>query len=268
MTILERIGRLYIRGSIHVALSVVAMVGITQILFDIPFRLPVICFTFISSLAAYNFVKFHTIFHSRRGPTETRLIALMSFCLLPIGGLCFFHLSFDAQLIVVLLTILTVTYALPFLGRPNVRNLSGVKIYLVALCWTGFTVAVPALDGNVEVNGDFWILLVQRFILIIVLLLIFDIVDMPHDKPSLQTVPQQIGIRQTKIVGYILLLIFVMLDGLRVITSMQRITTLIFTALLTALFLYHANASRPKSYTAFWVESIPIVWFAILLAFD
>ncbi len=264
MTIFERISRLYVRGSVHVAIAVVAMVRITQILFEIPLRLPVVCFTFICALAAYNFVKFHTLFHHRGGSAETKIIALLSFCLLPVGGYCFFHLSMVAQAIVLLLGVITVLYTLPFLGKSNVRNWSGTKIYVVALCWTGFTVAVPAMDGNVAVNSDFWILLIQRFVIIIVLLLIFDIVDLRRDKPSLQTVPQRLGVRRTKFLGYFLLLIFIGLDFFRISTSSSRMISIIFVSIVTAIFLHFANRDRSKSYTAFWVESIPMAWLAML----
>ncbi len=266
MTLLRRLFQLYIRGSIHVALSVVAMVRITQILFEIPFNLPIIIFAFTSAVAAYNFVKFHGLI--RRGASvsnETRLIAVMSFCLIPIGGLCFFHLQITTQAMLCVLGILTVAYAIPFLGKRTVRSLAGAKIHIVALCWTGITVALPAIEGGAPIDLEFYILMLQRFILIIVLLLIFDIVDLRRDSPSLGTVPQRLGIAKTKILGYVLLILFVGLDAFRTENSFARVFTLLLTAIATAIFLYYSSDRKPKFYTAFWVESIPIFWLFVLM---
>jgi hypothetical protein len=44
------------------------------------------------------------------------------------------------------------------------------------------------------------------------LILIFEIVDLKWDDPHLKTVPQQIGVPQTKRVGVVLMVLFVLLN--------------------------------------------------------
>ena len=113
----------------------------------------------------------------------------------------------------------------------------------------------------------------QRFILVFVLILIFEIIDLAKDDPHLQTVPQQIGTKRTKILGYVLLMIFC---GLEFFNSNANANfnfqflpfqlVLIFAiAILIALFLFFVNEKKSKYYTSFWVESIPIIWWVLVV---
>jgi hypothetical protein len=54
----------------------------------------------------------------------------------------------------------------------------------------------------------------QRFILVFVLILVFEILDLTTDDPHLQTVTTAIGVKKTKIVGLSLLLPFLFLGFL------------------------------------------------------
>ena len=115
----------------------------------------------------------------------------------------------------------------------------------------------------------------QRFALIFVLILIFEIIDLSNDDPHLKTVPQQMGVKRTKILGYILLIIFCVLElfnsnvngNLNFQFFSQQLLLIFAIAILVALFLAFANEKRSKYYTSFWVESIPIVWWLLLLLF-
>jgi hypothetical protein len=165
-------------------------------------------------------------------------------------------------------------YTLPFFpNRKNARNWAGVKIYIVALCWVGVTVVLPVLNEGIEIGIDFFIVAIQRFILIFVLVLIFEIIDLTNDDPHLQTVPQQIGVKRTKELGFLMLILFYGLEIFNININdnfnnqyLALLLSLIITIVI-ALFLAFANEKQSKYYTSFWVESIPIVWGLLLLVF-
>ena len=99
-----------------------------------------------------------------------------------------------------------------------------------------------------------------------VLILIFEIVDFHTDDPHLQTVPQQIGVEKTKLLGYLLLGVLLALEFLY--DANQDYVPLVFKCIVSgsiALFLYFANENRSRYYASFWVESIPIFWWLLLV---
>ena len=142
-----------------------------------------------------------------------------------------------------------------------------MKIYIVALCWVGVTLALPVLNAAISITSDFYLKCIQRFILIFVLVLIFEIIDLANDDPHLKTVPQQIGVKRTKILGILLMIPFYFLEFLKSnLDEKQLIVNLILVALIS-LFLLFANEKRSKYYTSFWVESVPIIWWLLLVSF-
>ncbi|HQE33309.1 MAG TPA: hypothetical protein PLO52_01835 [Flavobacterium alvei] len=274
MKVLKRVFDFYIQSSIHVALSAYSLVQMTHFMFPIPNIKPVANFAFFGTIVGYNFVKYEALARakSHRKRDKLKSIAVLSFLSFLAVGFYFFQLQRLTQMVSVAVFILTLLYTLPFFpNRKNARNWAGVKIYIVSFCWVGVTLILPILDAGISITMDFYLKCMQRFILIFVLILIFEIIDLANDDPHLQTVPQQIGVRRTKNLGYILLLIFCVLEFFNSkfnfhFFSLQLL--LVFAiAIIVALFLAFVNENRSKYYTSFWVESVPILWWWLVLVF-
>ena len=260
----------YINSSIHVGLSCYAFVRMTQYMFHIPEGDAVANFAFFGTIVGYNFVKYDALARAQRLKMRKELknIALFSFFALFLVGYYFFQLQRITQIVAIIFLSITVLYTLSFFpNKKNARNWAGVKIYIVALCWVGVTLALPVLNANISITSDFYLKCVQRFILIFVLVLIFEIIDLANDDPHLQTVPQQIGVKRTKILGLLLLLPFYLLEFFKRNLDKNQLIVNLILVLMIALFLIFANEKRSKYYTSFWVESIPIVWWLLLLLF-
>lgn len=225
-------------------------------------------FAFFGTIVGYNFVKFDALARANKNKMRIQLkaIAAFSFASLLIGIYFYFKLQHSTKIIAAFFLILTILYTLPFFpNTKNARNWAGLKIYIVAICWVGVTVVLPILNSEIAIQQPIFIIVLQRFLLIFTLILIFEIIDLKTDDPHLKTVPQQIGVKRTKILGYFLLLIFC---GLGFFNSNFQFLELLLNfvvAIIIALFLYFANENRSKYYTSFWVESIPVLWWLLFL---
>jgi hypothetical protein len=274
MRVFKQVFDFYINSSLHVGLSCYALVRITQILFQISQQDAVGYFTFWGTIVGYNFVKYEELARSKKLQMRNQLrgIALFSFFSFIMVGYYFFLLERLTQIIAVVFLGLTLLYTLPFFpNRNNARNWAGVKIYIVSFCWVGATVFLPLLNASVALTANIGILSFQRFILIFVLILIFEIIDLRHDNPNLRTVPQQIGVKNTKMLGFVLLVLFCGLELFNINGNFNidffklKLNLDIAIALVIILFLALANEKRTKYYTSFWVESIPIVWWILMV---
>ena len=268
--LLQKIFDFYIQGSIHVALAVFAFVQITCAEFHLPIDDKVSWFTFFGTIVGYNFIKYDELTRVKKVVWYTQLkwVVWLSF----VSTLCcvyyFFQLNQITQIVAIGALLLTGFYTLPIVPKKtNFRNWSGVKIYLVALSWTIVTVLLPLLYAEKELQIFVWLYFAQRFLIVFVLMLIFEIVDLSKDKLSLQTIPQQIGVRQTKWLGYGLLLVYLILDLFNInynyIIKFQFLRLLLIFTI--AISLFFATPNRSKYYTSFWVEAIPIVWLMIVM---
>jgi hypothetical protein len=268
MKIFRKIFDFYIESSIHVALSCFALVQITQHYFNISNDYAMAYFAFFGAIVGYNFVKYEALARAKKAQMKSKLkaIAILSFLSLIAVGFYFFQLQRITQIISIVFLILTLLYTLPFFpNKKNARNWAGVKIYIVALCWVGVTVVLPFLNAEILLTSDFYLKCIQRFILIFVLILIFEIIDLAKDDPHLQTVPQQIGVKRTKQFGFLLLALFFGLNFFSFIIDVNFEYSSFIIATVTALFLAFANEKGSKYYTSFWVESVTVLWWILLL---
>lgn len=270
MNYLKKFLDFYINSSIHVAFAVFSLVQLTQFIFKID-NVNVAFFAFFGTIVGYNFVKYDALARTQKLHMSFQLkaIAVLSFVSFFATGYYFFQFHKTTQIIGVVVLFVTLLYTLPFFpNKKNARNWAGIKIYIVALCWVGVTAILPIINANVVLENSVLILATERFILVFVLILIFEIIDLKHDDIHLKTVPQQIGVKQTKKAGYILLVLFVALEVLKTAFELRVVLLKIGIALTVFCFLFFATEKKSKYYSTFWVESIPVFWWILVLVFS
>ena len=73
---------------------------------------------------------------------------------------------------------------------------------------------------------------------------------------------------ETIYIFYFLLIVFLFLEYFKdELTGNSILTTLIIMA-ITLLFVVFSNKKQSKFYSAFWVESLPVLWLTLLLVFS
>ena len=104
---------------------------------------------------------------------------------------------------------------------------------------------------------------VQRFFILISLLVPFEIIDSKYDDKSLNTLPQLFGIKCTKLLGILMVIPCVILEFLKSQTNYVVFVIGIVVIILVTI----TNINRNKYFTSFWVESVPIFWLILLILF-
>ena len=268
MLLLKRLFDFYINASIHVALAVYALVRITEIYFDLPYHQNLNYFIFFGTITAYNFVKYAGVakLHHRSLAKSLRLIQIFSF--FSFLALCYFAYKVDFKILLWALpfAVLTLLYAVPFLSgfEKNLRQISYLKIIVVALVWTAFTVCIPLIAQKVQFSLEEILIILQRFLIVVVLILPFDIRDLKYDEISLQTIPQKIGVEKTKRLGVVLLVFSLILEYLANTSAALKTPFMLF-FFMTIIILMRSKKEQPKYYSSFWVEAIPIFWWLLIL---
>jgi hypothetical protein len=264
---LRRVIDFYLNASVHVALSVVSLYYITTVFFDFPFDANLGVFIGMSTLITYNFIKYGVeahkyLFVSIKYHKYIQVFSAVAGIIL----LIFFPaLSWATVAWLAGMVFLTLLYALPMLpGRKNLRSFGILKILLVALIWSIVTVLVPVVQQNVVINWDVKIEAVQRFLLVLAMMVPFEIRDLAYDPPSLRTLPQRWGIYHSKLWGLGWLLIFSVLTFLKdEYVPLEMLTKIMLTVVLGLMILRTKKENR-RYFTAFWVEGIPIFWAFLL----
>ena len=86
---------------------------------------------------------------------------------------------------------------------PFLRKFGFWKLFLVSFCVTKITVYIPIIE-KYSFIVDQKVTLIQRFLIVISLVIPFEIVDSETEDKTLKTLPQLFGISITKLFGVIL----------------------------------------------------------------
>ena len=266
----------YISSSIHVAFAVCSLSWLTLLKLNLPYDENLIYFTFFATIIGYNFVKYFGVvnFHYRSLATWLKGVYEFSFICFLLMGYYLFQLNTNAIIAIAIFGIVTFLYAVPILPKrifldesQKLRGISGLKIYIIALVWAGVTVYLPLLNAEFHLDENVQIIAVQRFILILALMLPFEIRDLKYDSLKLATIPQKIGVKRTKYIGFILLLVFTTLELVQPLSTSKSILKVILVALISTVLILGSKIQQSKYYSGLLVEAVPIIWLLLVLIF-
>ncbi|MCW5516753.1 hypothetical protein [Muriicola sp. Z0-33] len=270
MKLFKKIFDFYLDASIHVALAVFCLIQITVVFLNISPDNHLSYYVFFGTIACYNFIKYGVeaekyILVANR---YHKNIQFFSFLCLGIAIYHAYFLNLQSWIAIGILLMLTGLYALPILPMGiKLRSHGLLKIALVGLIWAGTTVVLPNLAVNQPLSWDFGVETVQRFILVIVLLLPFEIRDLAYDNPDLNTLPQRIGVANTRIFGAFATVIFFSLTYLKDDISTHEVVSSGVLFLVLGWVIYITKRNQSKYFASFWVEAIPIFWWGVVWTF-
>lgn len=248
----------------------------------------VIGLLFTSTLIIYNFsILLSKPRHPDRSPykrvrwffTHYRLMVsitmVSTLSLIPL----FFLLSTESRILLVFLSVLSFCYSLPLfsLGEQKfgLRNIPGLKTFLISLVWTMSCVLLPVLEAqdlhlaDVSVR-DITLLVAKRFLFIFALAIPFDIRDLFSDRQAgLKTIPVAWGEKnaylfcQILLAGYILLLFLFRNNGFSV--DFFALTT---TAILMGWLIFKSKWEKNEYYYFFYMDGVLVLQYAVIIGFS
>lgn len=267
MTVLKKALDFYIGSSIHVSLAVVGLAVVTGFLLEIVLDIPFLIFLFCSSVSGYNFVKYASVAGLHHRSLTGALRSIQVFSLLCGVGMVYtgFLLRWETLVTCSILGILTLFYAVPlFLLRRNLRSVAGIKVFVIALVWTGATVLLPVVENGLDMYWDVYITVLQRFLLVVALMIPFEIRDLAYDRTALYTMPQLLGIKKAKLFGVSLLVFCFLLEYAKDNLETTYVVVLCVVMLWIGVLITLSRKRQPKYFASFIVEAVPIFWLLLL----
>lgn len=248
----------------------------------------ILALLFTSTIGIYNFsilltkpknpeqsslVRVRWFFAHHRLMVTLTIVSILS--LVPL----FFLISTESRLLLVFLGVISFCYSLPLFTLADqkfgLRNIPGLKQFLITLVWTMSTVLLPILEAqdmnitNISLR-DTTILLAKRFLFIAALTVPFDIRDLFEDRESgLKTIPVVIGEKraylfcQFLLAGYIILLFLYKNNGFN--TDFFALT---LTAFLAGWLIFKSKWQRNEYYYFFYLDGVLILQYIFLLLFN
>ena len=269
MFLLKKYFNFYIYSNIHVAIAAMCLTKITLLEFGIEENLSPL-FVFFSTIISYNAIRFINIDKIRdesaawikSNKMELSLLNLISLFGLAITA---YYLNFKALLVLLPFVLATTLYISPFrIWKLNLRDVPGLKLFLIAFSWAGVTVLFPIVQNELAITNNIILLFFERFLFVIAITIPFDIRDIDYDNPKLFTLPQVIGIRKSKIVGLISIVLFLLIGYYR-FKAFNSILIIFLITIISSLLIGFSSKNQSNYYSSFWLEGIPVIWFIMVV---
>lgn len=274
-------------SNIFISLGAAAQGLVTYHLLNKPINLSIILFLFFSTILTYNF---SILIQNPKNPRQSvfkRVRWIFSHFKLNIAitltaaiflFVAFVFLNFNTQILVLLLGVLSISYALPIFyyngKRLSLRNIPGLKLFLIALVWALSSVLLPIMElknsGQIEISDyHIFILIAKRFLFIMAITIPFDVRDMFQDKVyGLKTIATVFGERksliacQLMLISYLVLLFLFRDNGFN-----NDFFALATTILLSGWLIFKSKWQRNEYYYFFYLDGILILQYVILVVF-
>ncbi|MFA6945560.1 MAG: hypothetical protein WC220_06610 [Pedobacter sp.] len=271
-------------SNIFIALCAVAQGLVTYQLLQVKPDKYVLGLLFCSTLALYNFSillskpknpensafrRVRWIFSHYRLMITLTIISVFS--VLPLS----LFLSTSSKILLTALALISVSYSLPIFTlqdkRFGLRNIPGIKLFLIATVWALSCVLLPILEiesnqGAQITLNDTILLIAKRFLFIAAITVPFDIRDLYQDRfNELKTIPVLIGERWTLLIcqgllGAYLILLFLFTDRFD-----SNFFGLTLTIILAGWLIFRSKWEKNEYYYFLYLDGTMIIQFIMLL---
>lgn len=272
MQVLKRSFAFYVFGNIHVALAAYCLTKISFLQFDISNQY-LANFVFFSTVLSYNFIRLFQLdkLNSMTAiwirANKRHLIVLNGLALM--GSVyALLNLRYADILLLVPFFLATLFYVFPYKKKiTGLRNVPGLKLFLISITWTGLTLFLPLFSAQMQDTEHLYVVLAQRFLFVLAITIPFDIRDAQFDLPGLNTLPQKLGVSNSKIIAVLALLLVGVLDTLIPYKEPRYFWINLFMMGLSVMMVSFSGLKKGRYYTAFWIEALPILWYLLYLFF-
>ena len=255
----------YINSSLHVSFCLICYIITINLINQIHVNWQDIAFVFFTTFFSYNFIKFNEILTSINKPVSVilKIFFFKSLISLVISLYLFFDLSTSKQILVIIISIVTVLYTIPLISNYTLRDNPILKILTVTFCWTMLIVVFPFFGVLDFFNLFYYSFLI--FSLVTVQMIPFEIRDIIKDKDLIKTIIHNYGIKYSKNIGYCILTLAMLVTMIACYFSENFVfkNSTLIVILITAILVSLSNEKQNKYYSSFIVESVPIYWLLI-----
>jgi hypothetical protein len=278
---IKRIVEAFVYTNVWVALAVACLVTLTmQLLGATNYHL--IAFTFFATLLMYGYArKFESPARDDEPAsqltqwTDANPILFWASSSIGFGGTIWFsqYLASSTWYWVAGCALLSAVYPLQFIGKGTggLRNVAGLKLFVISVVWAIVTVILPAVQAGVKLDVDIAWLAMQRLLFVMAITIPFDIRDLRIDSPSINTLPYLLGVKRARFVAHFSIFlaevgaVFMYLTGF---FSAGEMAGHLIAFELTSLLIYRSSPKRPDLFFSFWVEGTSILLFLLVFIFN
>jgi 4-hydroxybenzoate polyprenyltransferase len=286
MNLIRKIVDFFLVTYLFIAGASASMVFVTYILTGQKLELTAISgVAFFSTLLIYNFHKVSTLLVKISLSPKAMLqqfekISFLTKMMIAISaaGILFsaWFLQPKTLLFFIPIAIITLAYSVPVINirgtKRRLREILLVKVTTLAFTWSLTTATMPLLDAGFNIFSVSSVMIFsERFLFMFAICIPFEIRDLTQEKTRGNvTLPQLIGVQTSKMMGLLLLFLFVILVYFQFRNSMQHdvLIPLYLSAIVAGLLIFFSSENKSNYYFRIFVDGTMHLQFLLLILFS
>jgi hypothetical protein len=277
----------YLYSNLHIALCAVAMVLVSQLIFNYHLRSELFIFVFCGTFFLYNLQRLPSAFANvpiesefirHKWNTDHKVFLAITSALAGIAaGWSFFQLYHRSQFVALLPAFLSFAYAFPFVKIKGtwrrLREIEATKVFIIALVWGIICTLLPATAADptgrhwISAPVLLWFLACSAMIFSITVP--FDIRDLYYDGEKLRTIPVILGVKKAILLSLVLLGISAGLVGAVSIGygygGVPVFAGYFTWTIITGILIAKSTPQRPEYYFSFLMDGVMMLLLAIMV---
>jgi|LGVF01.2.fsa_nt_gb hypothetical protein len=266
---IKKIQSIILESNLFVALGVWSLVQLTGLLNYVEVN-DFALFSFVSTLLVYSFsilysfsrVKGYSFLVKGGSLITQKVVFSLSVLVFP-----FLFSGIHLSVLLMMIPVALVSFLYPVTVFDNdetkltLRELPFVKVFLIGVSWGLVTVFYPLVNAGVAIDSDLLIEVLIRSFFVIAITIPFDIRDVKSDSGKMKTLPQFFGVRKSKILALLFLLINLVYYINKIDFQLITILLLLTTLVVTSSLIVFSDENKPKYYYVVLLESMSILLF-------
>jgi 4-hydroxybenzoate polyprenyltransferase len=260
------------KHKIIIAIAALAQTWLSYQLFNIPINPYILLFVTIATPFSYNLAEsFSYTLNQKNKSFFTFKKLLFGFTFLILLYIASF-LNKNTITQFSMAAMIAIAYNLPLKANKNrmfrLRQIKGLKIFIIAFTWTLVTVYIP-INLYIVNKISLAIVLINNFLFIAILSLLFDIKDFQKDKVNnLPSIPVLIGeIKSYRVIRLILAVLLISTYFLYDVVGFATTAALLLHILFSYLVIFKLKSSHKNFYYTILIDGLLIsqalvVWIA------
>ena len=279
MTWLKKIVDFFLFSNLFVAYCVVALCMSTEFLLG-HYSYTINLFVFFATLFTYNFQRLVRMdvpgeLSHRQEWLQANKRWLWLITIVSVIATVYFSmsLSYDSLVLLIPLGAIVLMYPLPLFYWQKkwwrLREIPGVKIFLIALVWTLVSVGLLLTEHQITLTTDVCLLFIHRLCFVFTITIPFDIRDLKYDSLKLKTIPLILGEEKARYFALgalafyeLLVLLQFFLGGM---IELNALISLLCLSAVTAFLLLQSTSEKGEYHFAFWVEGASVIMYLFLM---
>jgi len=264
IAIIRKIVEIIIYGNVWISLGAAALSLNTFLIMSWEINMSLVLLVFFATLLSYSFQRVvrhqnndainssrHQWVYNQKYFLYGQILLSSAIC----GYLFFTIFTFYDLINFSPLIAIALFYAVKMFSK-SLRDISFLKILLIAVSWASVTVLIPAYINQNEFEQDIWVLFTLNFLYIFALVIPFDIRDLDFDEADKKTIPQLMGVKPAKIMAALIIALCGVLSMIFLANGVQLLPVYILSIIVMLL----VNKKRKEFYYAFGIDGLILLF--------